>query len=273
MSDRAHLPAFVREALEDDEGLKAASRSREGGAPAGTLGSDADTRARAGSIPEPGVSKRNPEPAVDGNSLDRAQVVGIERCFGALLEAAWPESGAPAEGSWRSGAESGTGDFAPSAALFQRLQATIDEPPYRYAPFFARAAELFDLPESTIISELGRLAEPKVWKFAGLPGIQHAAINGGPKVASAETLFVRFAPGVRFPKHRHTGLERVLVLDGSYRDSTGVVHRAGELREWVEGTEHGFVVDPSEPCIFASVVFGRRFSAWPLRALASVLGR
>jgi anti-sigma factor ChrR (cupin superfamily) len=77
-------------------------------------------------------------------------------------------------------------------------------------------------------------------------------------------LLVRFNPGVRFPLHRHTGVERVLVLEGSYEDSHGVLHRAGELREWPSETEHSFRVGDAV-CIFASVVHGRRFSSWPLR--------
>jgi anti-sigma factor ChrR (cupin superfamily) len=92
-------------------------------------------------------------------------------------------------------------------------------------------------------------------------------------VKSAETLFVRFKPGLHFPRHQHTGLERVLVLEGSYEDSHGVQHLPGQLREWPSGTEHSFKVHTGEPCIFASVVFGRRFYAWPLRALSKLLGK
>ncbi len=157
--------------------------------------------------------------------------------------------------------------------LLSRLEGTVSKPPYRYAPFFSRAAELFDLSEDAVMAELARLEDPKVWTFAGLPGIHHASVRGGPRVKSAETLFVRFKPGVHFPRHQHTGVERVLVLEGSYEDSHGVQHLPGELREWPSGTEHSFKVHPGEPCIFASVVFGRRFYAWPLRALSKLLGK
>src|SRR5688572_27967756 len=170
------------------------------------------------------------EPSADTPDA-QARVAEAERDLGALLEAAWPASSRGA----------GAGVLEPSRALFDRLDATLQKAPYRYAPFFGRAAELFDLSEEAVIAELARLDDQKVWHFAGLPGIHQAAVSAGPKVQSAETLFVRFAPGVRFPHHRHTGLERVLVLEGSYRDSSGVLHRPGELREWVEGTEHGFV--------------------------------
>jgi hypothetical protein len=161
---------------------------------------------------------------------------------------------------------------APGGGVLERLKLTLSEPPHRYAPFFARAAELFDLPESAVIAQLTRLKDPNCWTFAGLPGISSVRVEAGPSVQEAETLFVRFNPGTRFPLHRHVGLERVLVLEGSYEDSNGLLHRAGELREWPSDTEHSFRVG-DETCIFASVVFGRRFSSWPLRALATVLGR
>ncbi len=161
----------------------------------------------------------------------------------------------------------------PSAAARARLLAAIEQPPLRYAPFYSRVAELFDLPEEAVERQLERLKDPRTWQFAGLPGVHNVAVAGGPRVRSAEKLFVRFAPGTYFPKHHHTGREQVFVLEGSYSDSHGVEHRAGELREWAAGSEHSFKVASSEPCIFASVVFGRRFDSWGLRALAKMLGR
>jgi hypothetical protein len=216
MTERALLPRFVREALEEDE--------------------------HAG--------------ALDGESAERSLLLLEARLLeGGLLE------GGELEGQ------------RPGADLLDRLEGAVREPPLRYAPFFARAAELFDLPEEVVVAELTRLRDPKVWSFTGLPGIANVEVKAGPAVAAAETLFVRFNPGVYFPRHRHLGLERVLVLEGSYEDSGGLVHRPGELREWASGTEHSFKVHEGGPCIFASVVFGRRFSSWPLRALASLLRR
>jgi len=240
MSDRADLPHFVREALD---------------------ALAADGSAEAASAALPGASG-----AGQGSSTPIAADAELERGFAMLLEAAWP-----ADGGGVGAAQAAP--VGPSAALFERLEATVRELPYRYAPFFGRAAELFDLPEDAVVAALARLAEPKGWRFGGLPGIHVAPIEGGPKVASAETLFVRFAPGVRFPQHRHTGLERVFVLEGSYVDSTGVVHRAGELHECAEGTEHAFRVDVGQPCVAASVNFGRRFNAWPLRVLDALFNR
>jgi anti-sigma factor ChrR (cupin superfamily) len=163
--------------------------------------------------------------------------------------------------------------LAPSADLLSRLQREIATPPLRYAPFFDRLAELFDLTVPAVIAQTERLADPHIWRFAGLPGVRNVIVPGGPRVQGAEVVFARFASGTRFPRHRHAGLERVLVLEGSYTDSLGIVHRAGELREWEPGSQHGFRVSESEVCIFASVVYGREFEALPLRLLARALGR
>ncbi|HET8938850.1 MAG TPA: cupin domain-containing protein [Polyangiales bacterium] len=162
---------------------------------------------------------------------------------------------------------------APRSLVLANLLAAVERPPQRYAPFYSRMADLFDLSEESVIAECTRLAEPSVWRFAGLPGVKNVIVQGGPRVHDAEVVFARFAPGLRFPRHVHTGIERVLVLEGSYVDSDGVSHAAGELREWEPGTKHGFQVSATEPCIIASVVFGRTFEALPLRLLARALGR
>jgi len=196
------------------------------------------------------------EPAEESAAL--GALLSLESALGATSSAAAPASLA--------------GTRTPSAGLLERLELTLSEPPHRYAPFFSQAAQLFDLPEEALVAQLARLRDPNTWTFAGLPGIAKLRVEAGPALRDAETLLVRFNPGVRFPLHRHTGIERVLVLEGSYEDSNGVLHRAGELREWPSDTEHSFRVG-DEVCIFASVVHGRRFSSWPLRALESVLGR
>jgi len=237
MSERALLPAFVREAF-DPEALRELDAALDAGGPRGDASAE-------------------------------AQLIDAERQLLALEDALCVARALP--GSTASHA-AGTSPDAP-APSFARLEAALNDVPTRYAPFFSRAAELFDLTEDAVRAELARLRAPKVWSFAGLPGITQVPVRGGPRVAAAETLFVRFAPGLRFPAHRHTGLERVLVLEGSYEDDTGIVHRAGELREWRPGSAHSFRVSPAEPCIIASVVFGRRFDAWPLRVLSALLGR
>lgn len=242
MTESARLPRFVREALEGDADTNLTGDGVASDASSVEFERSLLALERALSVDAVGLDAKRPVPNGDAVLLGNAP----------------------------------SGNVGPADAdierLFQRLDGTVSKPPHRYAPFFSRAAELFDLSEDAVITQLTRLADPKAWTFAGLPGISHAAVQGGPRVKSAETLFVRFKPGVYFPRHQHTGHERVLVLEGSYEDSHGVQHLPGELRDWPSGTEHSFKVS-NETCIFASVVFGRRFYAWPLRALAKLLGK
>lgn len=56
--------------------------------------------------------------------------------------------------------------------------------------------------------------------------------RGGPDIA-----LLRYAPGASVPRHRHTGLETILVLDGSQSDENGR-YFAGSLVFNPAGTEH-----------------------------------
>ena len=258
MIERALLPQFIREAFEGETADEPAAL--------GTLLSLETALQEAALRPATLPPAALPPAALQPAALQPAALQPA-----ALQPAALQPAALPPAALQPAARRPTTAEAAPGPGVLERLKLALSEPPHRYAPFFARAAELFDLSESAVIAQLTRLKDPNVWTFAGLPGISSVRVEAGPRVQEAETLFVRFNPGVRFPLHRHVGLERVLVLEGSYEDSTGVLHRAGELRQWPIDSEHSFRVG-DETCIFASVVFGRRFSSWPLRALASVLG-
>ncbi|MCI4665523.1 MAG: cupin domain-containing protein [Neomegalonema sp.] len=65
------------------------------------------------------------------------------------------------------------------------------------------------------------------------PGVEIFEIKtGAPAVA-----LLRYAPGARVPKHRHSGLETILVLDGAQSDERGVYHE-GTLVLNPEGSVH-----------------------------------
>lgn len=154
----------------------------------------------------------------------------------------------------------------PSPLLEARLLSEIGAAPLRYAPFFSRLAALFDLEESAIEQRLTALRDAASWKRTGLRGVERIMVSPGPQLASAQTSFVRFAPGAHFPKHSHVGFEQVFVLEGSYTDDTGVRHGPGNLHEMVADSEHEFWVGEGEPCIAASVLHrGLRFREWPLK--------
>ncbi len=159
----------------------------------------------------------------------------------------------------------------PAAGGREKLLAEVSELPLRYAPFFDRLASLWDLEEEEVHAELTRAKEREQWRFTALPGLRLFDVQGGPRTKGADVRLVQFAAGVRFPVHRHKGHEQLLILEGSYTDSSGTVYRSGDLHEMSDGTEHGFVVDDKEPCIAAVVEHGRVFRNAFLRVLAKLV--
>lgn len=68
------------------------------------------------------------------------------------------------------------------------------------------------------------------------PGVEICRlVDGGPDKASVAVL--RYQPGASVPRHRHQGLESVLVLEGSQSDERGC-YRTGSLVFNPAGTEH-----------------------------------
>jgi len=162
----------------------------------------------------------------------------------------------------------------PQSALARgaaRLSDAVAELPLRYAPFFARLGELYDLPEREVRALLERARDAGAWKRAPLPGLELITVHGGPRIAGNEAYLARFAPHMKFPKHRHRGHEDVLILEGSYTDSSGKVFRSGDVHTMSADSEHSFTID-GEPCVAAAVHRGIRFDSLVLRALAKWFG-
>jgi anti-sigma factor ChrR (cupin superfamily) len=55
--------------------------------------------------------------------------------------------------------------------------------------------------------------------------------------ADPQVAVLRYAPGASAPRHRHPGLETIVVLDGAQRDDAGV-YRAGDMVLNHAGSEH-----------------------------------
>jgi anti-sigma factor ChrR (cupin superfamily) len=159
----------------------------------------------------------------------------------------------------------------PAASSATRLAREVEALPLRYAPFFRRLGEVWDLPSAGVVSVLERARAPEAWRKTALPGLRLLDVEGGERVRGADVHLVRFSPGMRFPKHRHPGDEALFVLEGSYRDSSGRVVGPGDLHEMPAGSEHGFVVARREPCVAASVQRGREFTGWLIRFLAKIM--
>jgi anti-sigma factor ChrR (cupin superfamily) len=65
------------------------------------------------------------------------------------------------------------------------------------------------------------------------PGVEIAPlVEGEPALA-----LLRYAPGAAVPRHRHGGMETIVVLDGAQHDDRGR-HEAGAVIVNPEGSEH-----------------------------------
>lgn len=159
------------------------------------------------------------------------------------------------------------------AALRARLLEETGRAPERYAPFTRRLSELYDISRDDARQVLERSADPKAWKQSGLPGIKKLPVKAGASRASAQAYLVSFAAGARFPEHHHDGLETVLLLAGSYTESTGKVYSTGDMHLMEPGTAHSFTIAKDEDCVAATLLHGKlNFRSLPLRLLARVLG-
>ena len=184
------------------------------------------------------------------------------------------------EDPWRNGDASGEELSGALARLLapapasgrERLLRSVDPLPLRYAPFFSRIGELWDLSVDEVEAVLERAREPAVWRKPGLPGLKVVDIAGGARVLGAQVNLVRFAAGMRFPAHFHPGPEALLVLEGDYRDSSGLHVRAGDLHRMLPGSEHSFRVGRDGPCVAASIQYGREFTGLVMKVLTRLFG-
>jgi putative transcriptional regulator len=92
------------------------------------------------------------------------------------------------------------------------------------------------------------------WKTTRHPGVGiwfYAADR-----ASGRTLaLIRMEPGCGYPRHKHRGEERLLVLQGGYRDEAGE-HHAGAFASYEDGSEHAPVAlagPGAVPCVLLAL--------------------
>lgn len=158
-------------------------------------------------------------------------------------------------------------------SLRERLLQETSVAPERYAPFTRTLSDLYDVPREEVRALLAASADPKAWKRSGLPGIRKLPVRAGAACAGAQTYLVKFDAGVSFPAHHHDGLETVLILAGSYTESTGKVWSTGDMHVMEPGTAHSFTIEKDEDCVAATLLHGGlNFRSLPLRLLARLLG-
>lgn len=154
----------------------------------------------------------------------------------------------------------------------ERLLGAVAELPLRYAPFFAQLSALWQVPEELVVSELTRAKRAKSWQSTLLPGLKtfELVLEGRPDGERARLL--HFAPGLRFPKHRHRGPESVLVLEGSYADASGLEVRAGDMQSMPADSEHELCILGTLPCVAAVSEHGVEFTGPLLRWASKLFG-
>lgn len=139
---------------------------------------------------------------------------------------------------------------APSGGVLRLLERTRSG---RVSYFVAQVARLFDLSEEDAATLLERTKDPSAWEDGPAPGVKLIPVAAGKRVPEAMTALVKLDPGAEFPQHPHFGPEEVLVLEGGYRDSSGLEVWRGEVQKMSPGTEHHFVAFEGVGCICASV--------------------
>jgi quercetin dioxygenase-like cupin family protein len=154
-------------------------------------------------------------------------------------------------------AELGPLGATPGSGLRARLLAEIATPRRRFAPLFDALSDLFDLGDEALGALFERAASASEWGVAPVPQVRLLHLTGGPRVAAADNGLVRLAAGARFPAHEHLGQERVLVLEGGYKDeASGRVYLPGDLHEMPEGSTHAYVALPERELLLAVSVVG-----------------
>lgn len=123
----------------------------------------------------------------------------------------------------------------------------------RLRHFAPALAELYDLTLPQAHDLIAQIRSPDGWEAGPATGIRLLPVHAGPKARDALAAIVYLEAGVEFPEHPHLGPERVLVIEGAYRDSGGEEYWRGDLHESAAGTQHGFRAIGGKPCICAGL--------------------
>lgn len=137
-----------------------------------------------------------------------------------------------------------------------RLLATISEAEERFAPLFGKLTQLFDLNAEALRAVFTRAADERQWQPGPLPWVSLFHLVGGPGVSGLDVGLVRLKRGMPFPAHRHTGSERVLILEGGYHDDQGRWYGPGEVHDMTRGTEHSLQLSTERDTLLAVVLEG-----------------
>jgi len=123
----------------------------------------------------------------------------------------------------------------------------------RFESFVARVGALLDVAADKARELLGQIDGGGSW-VEGPAGTRLIHLEVGPRVAHANCGFVRVSSGQHFPLHRHLGTEHVLVVQGSYIDSSGRTLHPGDEDIEPPGSEHAFTALPGVDLVYLVVL-------------------
>jgi quercetin dioxygenase-like cupin family protein len=123
----------------------------------------------------------------------------------------------------------------------------------RFAPLFGALSQFFDLNVAALRALFARAELDSEWQPGPLPWVSLFHLEGGPAVAGLDTGLVRFKKGMPFPRHRHVGPERVLVLEGGYFDDQRW-YGPGDLHVMEDGTEHALQIGDEQDLLVAVIL-------------------
>ncbi len=144
--------------------------------------------------------------------------------------------------------------------LRERIVASA-APGRRFDGFARRLARLFDLDEDGVEALLLRAVEgpSRDWLPYAVPGAHVLPVACGPALGGALGALVYLDEGVNLPRHRHGGLEQMLVLEGYARELLEGERRfvgPGDLLISEAGSAHEFEILRRAPCLFACTAKG-----------------
>lgn len=137
-----------------------------------------------------------------------------------------------------------------------RLLAAVSESSERFAPLFGKLMQFFDLTAEALRAVFTRAENASEWQPGPVPWVSLFHLDGGPKTAGLDTGLVRLKKGTPFPRHRHLGPERVLILQGGYHDHQEHWYGPGDFHDMPQGSEHALLMTEQEDVLIAVVMSG-----------------
>jgi quercetin dioxygenase-like cupin family protein len=145
-------------------------------------------------------------------------------------------------------------DHAALAGGRARLLAAVSESSERFAPLFGKLMQFFDLSASALRAQFARAGREEEWQAGPLPWVSLFHFEGGPRVAGLDTGLVRLKKGMPFPRHRHPGTERVMILEGGYHDQEQHFYGPGDIHDMTEDSEHSLQMNAERDVLLAVIL-------------------